>query len=522
MATAMRGISLRTASQGYVAPAEGFLSGLERGVGLYKSLVEQPQLEEEDRQYVRRKRAWEEADRALVEQERQRSTEEAEQKKVADAQAAVLAQEEARLAAEKRQIDEEQKRLSEQAQSAISVHGTDVPPEVRKALGGRMGALQNRMHGWSTAAAALAEKKLEQAKAALRRLTNAKTPGDADPADVRDALSGFGIPLEDVVSRDGGPSRFENALRQAAEGIQSGDPGKAVEAANLLFRRELYKGVGSPGADGTPVMSKEIIGFVPHPENPRLVSPVLMVRTVGNPQGYVAPVTRERSAKSDDPPAFIDIEQMLERGARMSELVKALNTPELRSRLGQVVSSEPPENKIDPALLFSMIPGINPKVKTAEVRAGAQVDAAEARAEAQKSAAEARARAQVDAAATRANTPARGGAGKGGSNKKYMTDAELRRLIEAKAGDYGLFYDAAAKQWKQRSPDGRLVAASPDSLEVLNRIKKEVITAAVQGKVGAPLRQLPSNKAELEDGGIYVAPDGSVVKHIGDGRFIDM
>lgn len=411
-------------------------------------------------------------------------------------------------------MDQRQKILSDQANSALHVYGVDVPVEIKTKLGSEFATLSKEYDAFRARASEFAKKKAARIRAALERLKSANSAGEADPQDVRLAVSATGFRVQDVLrGEDGSPSRLEAALQKAAQGISDGDMDSAVEAANFLLRPQLSNGIGTNGQDGTPIVSKEIVRFVPHPDDPKKVSPVLLVRTVGNPQGYVAPATERRSADKDDLPKWIDIDDLMEHGAKIGQLVQLVNDPEIAPKIKSSPASDQ-DREIDPALMFAMIPGIKPEA----IKQKASTERAEIRAEATKAAAQQRASAQVASAGIRSaasKTVASGGSG--GQKPRFMTGKMLDTLVEGEAANYGLVKERG--QWMQKDASGRTIPASADSLQVLARIKSDVVSRAAQGMVGAPIPALPQSVQEAMVDQVYRAPDGRFVRYIGEGKF---
>lgn len=526
MATRVTGI---TASRDrYVAPAEGFLSGLERGIGIYQKLFEEPekerQREEErrqDREYTLMKRRWEIADRARTESER-------EEQKVRQTEDEALRAEEAAALQEQQALKLMQDQLSAEAAAAYAAHGADVPREIKQALGARFGEWSKRNEQFEKALESLAQKKRQRAAIAASKLAKVRDPSEANPADVRLVVEGLGFRVGDLLRGAGGsPSKVEAALQSAAEGIETGNYEKVVDAANTLFRRELMRGVGSVGQDGTPIISKEIVGFVPHPDQDKrgLVTPVLRVRTMGNPtQGYIAPVTANRSSSKDDNAIFMSVDSLLKHGETIRQLADAVNQGDLAERLRQEDAAATERGVIDPASLFARIPipaslaaqlestrraaqQDETRKAVAETRAGATVDAATARAEA-----------AVRAAGIRASGKQAGQSGARPSKEpqpKHMTRGEVLDLARGELEPYGIVWDG--KSWLQRDAKGNLRPASADSMQIVARVMDKITRSAVQGKVGAPPAPLPRNEADAVVGKVYTDAQGKLVRYLGGG-----
>lgn len=171
-------------------------------------------------------------------------------------------------------------------------------------------------------------------------------------------------------------------------------------------------------------------------------------------------------------------------------------------------------------MLFGAIPGIPAEAmkqeaatKRTETTAGSRERVAATQAGARVTAA------NISAAARSGSAQRAGGGGGRPAQQKYLTSKELDHLIRGEASKIGLVYDEASRRWMQRDEKGNAIPASMDSMEQLEAIRRRVVGAAVQGKVGAPIRNLPSSLSEVERGELYKADDGSLVEYLGDEKF---
>jgi len=135
---------------------------------------------------------------------------------------------------------------------------------------------------------------------------------------------------------NGEPSEIRQAQASIARAGATGNWNEVVPAANTLLQAELRQGVGTIGKDGTPIISKEIVGFIPAqqqgegPDAGGEVFPVLRVKTRGHPDGYTAPVTKDRTSDPDDPPITISVGKLIDRLQHVGTLVETLNHPGVR------------------------------------------------------------------------------------------------------------------------------------------------------------------------------------------------
>lgn len=180
---------------------------------------------------------------------------------------------------------------------------------------------------------------------------------DVRPADLYMALTTqLGRNPNDLIGQDGQPSKLAQAVGDVTTGIETGNNGMLLRGSNVLFAPTLQKGVGGPSPYGGTIIGKEIIGMIPHPQNPGLVSPVVRVyvnngkaeasgdeiraRRSGMPEGapagatghYDAPITQNRSTDPNDPIKFIDMGQALDHVGQMGVLTEMLNHPEIRAK----------------------------------------------------------------------------------------------------------------------------------------------------------------------------------------------
>lgn len=180
---------------------------------------------------------------------------------------------------------------------------------------------------------------------------------DVAPADLYDAVHVLSRRNpEDLLSKDGKPSRLATAVTDFMEGIEFGNEGAVLRGLNTIFEPELKVGVGEPSPYGGTIVGKQIVKVIPHPANPEEALPVIKVyvrqggrQTAGDvaraerlaeegapPDAtgyYLAPVTENRSTDPNDPPKGISIQRAMEYAAQMQTLSTALGMPQVQQKL---------------------------------------------------------------------------------------------------------------------------------------------------------------------------------------------
>jgi hypothetical protein len=184
-------------------------------------------------------------------------------------------------------------------------------------------------------------------------------------------------PTDFLRGKDGQPSRVQQGATDLLTGIETGNEGMLLRGANSVFAPELRKGVGSESAHGGKIIGKEIVGIVPHPSDPNLVSPV--VRVYVDKQGgvkgengatgyYDAPLTERRSSDPDDPVKWIDMKGALDRVGQMSVLTESLNHPEARAKFEKGAASGAQKSKEYLDMYFSLGSAKAPKNTTRDTK----------------------------------------------------------------------------------------------------------------------------------------------------------
>lgn len=164
---------------------------------------------------------------------------------------------------------------------------------------------------------------------------------------------------------DGAPSRVSQAGLDLVAGMETGNEALVLEAANILLEPELKRGVGEPGKDGSTITGKEIVKFIPHPQNPNEVLPVIRVhvkREDGKVGSYLAPITKNRSADPDDEVIGLDIGKAMDRAGRLITLAETLNAPGMRERVDQGMQEGGKETREFLDIFFG-VGGEKPKAK---------------------------------------------------------------------------------------------------------------------------------------------------------------
>lgn len=160
----------------------------------------------------------------------------------------------------------------------------------------------------------------------------------------------------DFVSPDGkAPSRVGQAATDIRTGIETGNEGMVLRGANVLFEPELKVGVGDTGRHGGKIVGKRIVKFIPAPDDPSQLLPVLRVYTSDGkvdtageakrmelirqedpdaPDGatgyYLAPVTEDRTPYGNPKP--LDMQKAMDYAARAETLSAFLARPEARAK----------------------------------------------------------------------------------------------------------------------------------------------------------------------------------------------
>ncbi len=168
-------------------------------------------------------------------------------------------------------------------------------------------------------------------------------------------------PTDFMAGPNGTPSPIANAVGDVTTGMETGNNGQVIRGANVLLAPELRRGVGTESAHGGKIVGKEIVGLVPHPNDPNQVTPVVRVyvdggKEIAGPRGkhnetsyYDAPLTENRSSDPNDPVKFLDLKAAMDRVGQMGVLSEVMNQPQFRMRMeeGQRLAGSRTKELID-------------------------------------------------------------------------------------------------------------------------------------------------------------------------------
>lgn len=536
---------------GYRAPADAAGVGIERGIGIVKGLAGLQRQGELD---------------ARADAEHDLRMQEGKQR-IDASQAAQARQDDADLL---RLSTDESKNIQAEHDAAIQRYGgwDKVPQDVASGIGKRyrgwqenhnqlMERARKRIGGW-----------VDEGRQTARDLAGGKPMAQVEPKALVNAIAvNTGMDPEDFLDKPGQPSALRQAGEQIVRAGETGNWQEVVPAANVLLKAELRQGIGTLGRDGTPIVSKEIVGFVPVQDGSGdEVYPVLRVKTQGHPDGYTAPVTKDRTADPDDPPITVSVSKLVDRLQHVSTLVETLNHPqvagrvmkgmsevgdEVRSNLeafsrmpggkrkttthdtnlndrvrqttryddtGEVVAERDLEKGVDPAL--------EPRLAAMERVAGIRADTSRAN-NADNNDTRRAVAAQTEAgrtarnAATNATRVAAGGA-RGDAAGGRVTKDQLDKMVDAEASKYGAYRKGGQwKQWKGSGEPGKgsgmWIDATPETLdkvtEIQGRLAKQTSPAAA-GIGSHP--QAPVEPGSRTVGTTYMTPKGPL-KWMGNG-----
>lgn len=173
----------------------------------------------------------------------------------------------------------------------------------------------------------------------------------------------------------GGDSPIGAAVQRLLAGIEQSDPAELASAANIILAPELQQGVGTPGRDGSIIVKKEIERFLPAPNDPGRLLPVLRVhvrRADGATGSYLAPVTKGRSADGDDDEVVtLPLDRAMEYTGQQATLAEFLNAPGIREKLERGAPKATAD--VDEFLAAYQRSGAKPykrKLKSEQVRQG--------------------------------------------------------------------------------------------------------------------------------------------------------
>ncbi len=236
-------------------------------------------------------------------------------------------------------------------QADIKLHGgaDKVPEDVRKSHINKAGDLTYRR-------AAMLRQRYEpvikkQTESAKKLLTGLES-GDVNLDDVspQELVNAITLatkrnPSDFLRGDDGTPSKIETGLKATVEGLKSGDTNVLREGTNVLMQPELSVGLGDIAPDGSEIIGKEVERFIPAPNDPSKVYPVLRVKTRrgdGAEGAYLAPRTHGRTShEQDDVAPPISIDTALDRAGRLGSLAQVLNAPGVREKIIEGIKDSP-------------------------------------------------------------------------------------------------------------------------------------------------------------------------------------
>lgn len=321
----------------YTSPGEAAARGIERGMVLGSRL----RRDERDEERQRRQDAERDEDRAYLRSQRERTTE---RQGVLDARQ----DEEYEFQQGVRQLqmlDQQRTDLGAQVRALAAKYGAD-PDQIP--AGPERDQLERRQRQLDTERRAaqarlyrpLVERTNKKAKEFLSGLQDGRVDlATASPDDLYDAvLAATGRdPLELLNGPDGSPSAVSAAIQGFGRSMESQDEAGVAEAANVILAPFLQAGVGSDGPDGTEIVSKRIVGFVPGPDGKFI--PAMSVQ-VAHPWGrkltkdsYIAPPTEGRGRDGSARVTGLDPERAFDYVGRLGTLAELVNAPEVRGKI---------------------------------------------------------------------------------------------------------------------------------------------------------------------------------------------
>lgn len=250
-------------------------------------------------------------------------------------------------------IDQSIADLRAEGEGFAAQYGINVPQEVA-------GPFKQRQEALSSQRNTMLRKRYEpivqaaeqRAKDTAMALQSGRVQIDAvPPADLYDAIVvQTGRDPSDLIGTGGQPSRVATAVNDVMDGLEFKNDGAVLRGANVLFEPELKVGVGEESPYGGKIVGKQIVKFIPHPNDPSKVLPVLKVYVSngraapnaapaeeGAPPGatgyYLAPVTQHRSSDPNDPPLPLDLAQALDRAAQLQTLSTSLSHPAVAAKI---------------------------------------------------------------------------------------------------------------------------------------------------------------------------------------------
>lgn len=314
------------------AAAEGIISG----VGLGLRLRNQQAAEEQ----LARRNTLEDEDRAYVAGERARKLE--------------------------RESDDDAMKALEQQQAALLAEGEGLAARYGGAVPDDVGSdFARRKNEISSTRDGLLRKRYEpliaKRQQAMKDLVSRLETGQVEVDGVPDGdfynavVTATRRPPSDLMRNGDKPSRVSQATTDLMTGIQTGNEGMTLAAANVLAEPELKVGVGQESAHGGEIVRKEIVKLIPHPQNPAEFLPVLKVYVKkpnhrgpamedGSTHSYIAPVTEDRSPTGGI--KSVSVEKAMQYAAQLQTLSTTFDRPDVRQKLerGAAAAAKDPED----------------------------------------------------------------------------------------------------------------------------------------------------------------------------------
>ncbi len=298
--------------------------GIESGLNLGLRLRDQSMREDD----LARRNSIQDEDRAYIQGERSRKLE---RESDDDAMKALEAQQKALL-------DEGEGLATRYAGQVPTDIGSDFARRQKEVAGARDSLLRKRY-----------EPVVAKRKQAMQDLVSRMTTGQVQVEDVPDGdfynaiVAATRRDPKDLMSVDGKPSRVSQATTDLMTGIQTGNEGMTLSAANVIAEPELKEGIGQPSPHGGTIVGKEIVKLIPHPQNPDEFLPVVRVyvkkgdgksdKPGGATSYYDAPITENRSSDPNDPIKSISVKKAMDYAAQLQTLSTTFDRPDLRKKL---------------------------------------------------------------------------------------------------------------------------------------------------------------------------------------------
>lgn len=313
---------------GYESPGQGLARGIVAGTEMGLRVRRENLLEEQ----TKRRNAIEDEELAWKRDDRQRArTIQDEDREYVEGERVVKA------------VDDEYNQVKASIAAANQQYGGHdrVPPEVAQRITQQFEDVSKRR---TAAREKLYRPYVEKEKRKARDNVAGLANGQLDINKLSDTefamtiLAGTGYNPTDFLRGADGPSKIGAAIDRIRQGLETKDYEAAVEGANVIYEPSLQVGVGGPGPEGTEIVSKRIVQFVPAPNGKGFI-PVMSVQ-VANPFGrqmekdtYLAPPTHDRSSDPKSRVVSLDMKTEMDRMGRLGIIENLLNQPEARAKI---------------------------------------------------------------------------------------------------------------------------------------------------------------------------------------------